>query len=283
MTFKVTSLFPRYESPGTYATDLSKDSGGIMNASGRTRTPTLGNSNPISGPTSCTSNSFLAGPGVSHVAPGGLVSPMGACCSGGPGVPSGMGTSLQGVSGGIRSGSGFSNTGVASGLRQSNASSLSPSLALPNLGASDIGRTFEQGRDFLIELDADQLSVYGPQSLKFLDRPWNRQRALRAMTVQFNFVSFDDLVPFLPRFRQTFPNVENFEFVETDIRSMGQLNALALFQGITSLVISSEGNPITSRGLWSDNVRITFEAQVIPMSVTLHVLLFSSNLFYVDI
>jgi hypothetical protein len=43
-------------------------------------------------------------------------------------------------------------------------------------------------------LDGDLLSVYGPQSLKFLDRPWNRQRALKATTVQFNFVSFDDLV-----------------------------------------------------------------------------------------
>ena len=46
----------------------------------------------------------------------------------------------------------------------------------------------------MIELDGDLLSVYGPQSLKFLDRPWNRHRALKATTVQFNFVSFDDLV-----------------------------------------------------------------------------------------
>ena len=106
--------------------------------------------------------------------------------------------------------------------------------------------------------------------LRFLDRPWNRQRALKvffifsifcifllillnfmfrywenaelrsrklractnqtrkiivfkATTVQFNFVAFDDLVPYLPRFRQTFPNVENFEFVETDIRTLNQV------------------------------------------------------------
>jgi len=67
-----------------------------------------------------------------------------------------------------------------------------------------------QGRDFLIELDGDLLSVYGPQSLKFLDRPWNRNRALKASTVQFNFVSFDDLVssgvpnisPFVPTLKQ---------------------------------------------------------------------------------
>jgi hypothetical protein len=34
----------------------------------------------------------------------------------------------------------------------------------------------------------------------------------------------------LPRFRQTFPNVENFEFLETDIHSLDQLNALSLVQ-----------------------------------------------------
>ena len=101
----------------------------------------------------------------------------------------------------------------------------------------------------MIELDADMLSVYGPQSLRFLDRPWNRQRALKATTVQFNFVSFDDLVPYLPRFRQTFPNVENFEFIETDIRSLNQLNALALVQGITSLNVNPDGNPISVKGI----------------------------------
>ncbi len=62
--------------------------------------------------------------------------------------------------------------------------------------------------------------------------------------MQFNFVSFDDLVSYLPKFRQTFPNVVNFEFLETDIHCLGQLNALALVQGIASLFVGEEGNPI---------------------------------------
>ncbi len=57
-----------------------------------------------------------------------------------------------------------------------------------------------------------------------------RHRAHKATTVQFNFVSFDDLVSYLPKFRQTFPNVVNFEFLETDINCLGQLNALAMVQ-----------------------------------------------------
>ena len=72
----------------------------------------------------------------------------------------------------------------------------------------NIALNWFQGRDFLIELDGDLLSVYGPQSLKFLDRPWNRQRALKASTVQFNFVSFDDLV--ILNFSIMFPQPEGF-------------------------------------------------------------------------
>ena len=71
---------------------------------------------------------------------------------------------------------------------------------------------------------------------------------MKATIVQFNFVAFDDLVPYLPRFRQTFPNVESFEFLETDIRCLNQLNALSIVQGLTALNIGVEGNPITSKG-----------------------------------
>lgn len=108
-----------------------------------------------------------------------------------------------------------------------------------------------QGRDFLIELDGDLVNVFGIQALKFLDRPWNKQRSLKATSIQFNFVSFDDLVPYLGRLKQTFPNLVNFEFLETDIRTMSQLNALALLQGLTSLVIGKEGNPVTNRNMSS--------------------------------
>jgi leucine-rich repeat-containing protein 49 len=38
--------------------------------------------------------------------------------------------------------------------------------------------------------------------------------------------------------------VDNFEFLETDIHTLNQLNALSLVQGITSLFIGDEGNPI---------------------------------------
>ena len=102
----------------------------------------------------------------------------------------------------------------------------------------------EQGRDFLIELDGDLINVFGPQALKFLDKPWNKQRSYKATCIQFNFVSFDELVPYFTRLKQTFPNLVNFEFLETDIRILSQLNALAMLQGISSLIIGKNGNPI---------------------------------------
>ena len=87
-------------------------------------------------------------------------------------------------------------------------------------------------------------SVYGSPAIKYLDRPWNKHRAVRASTVQFNFLSYDELVPVLSRFRDNFPNVEHYEFTETNLHSMNQLNGLAHVQGITSLTINEEGNPI---------------------------------------
>ena len=51
-------------------------------------------------------------------------------------------------------------------------------------------------------------------------------------------------MPFLSRFRDNFPNVEHYEFTETNLHSMNQINGLATVQGITSLTINEEGNPI---------------------------------------
>merc|ERR1712110_315409 len=118
------------------------------------------------------------------------------------------------------------------------------STSQPLQADMDRGRTIEQGRDFLIELDGDLINVFGPQALKFLDKPWNKQRSYKATCIQFNFVSFDELVPYFTRLKQTFPNLVNFEFLETDIRILSQLNALAMLQGISSLIIGKNGNPI---------------------------------------
>lgn len=51
----------------------------------------------------------------------------------------------------------------------------------------------------------------------------------------------------LGKLKQKFPNADHFYFKETNIQYLGQLNALAEIQGLTSLYIDPEGNPITEK------------------------------------
>lgn len=49
------------------------------------------------------------------------------------------------------------------------------------------------------------------------------------------------------RLKQKFPNAEHFIFKETNIQCLAQLNALAEIQGLQSLYIETDGNPITGK------------------------------------
>ncbi|EEB15486.1 conserved hypothetical protein [Pediculus humanus corporis] len=109
------------------------------------------------------------------------------------------------------------------------------------------GKTREQGGDYLIEICGRCLNVYGQGALRFIDRPWNPIKAGDVTTVKFNYVSFGGICFVLSKLKQRFPNAENFVFRETNITYLGQLNALADVQGLHSLQIDKEGNPITGK------------------------------------
>lgn len=49
------------------------------------------------------------------------------------------------------------------------------------------------------------------------------------------------------KLKQRFPNADHFIFKETNMQYLGQLNALAEIQGLTSLFIDPKGNPITEK------------------------------------
>ncbi|CAH0391269.1 unnamed protein product [Bemisia tabaci] len=106
-------------------------------------------------------------------------------------------------------------------------------------------RTREQGGDYLVEINGRFLNVYGQGAVRFIDRPWNPAKANDVVIVKFNYVNFNSLTPIFPRLKHRFPNVENFIFRETNIYCLGQLNALADVQGLTSLTIHPHGNSIT--------------------------------------
>jgi leucine-rich repeat-containing protein 49 len=106
------------------------------------------------------------------------------------------------------------------------------------------GKDREQGGDYLIEICGRYLNVYGQCALRFIDRPWNSSKANDVNTVKFNYVNFNGITGILNKLKMRFPNVDHFSFKETNIHCLGQINALAEVQGLISLYIDPEGNPI---------------------------------------
>ncbi|XP_076166259.1 uncharacterized protein LOC143146134 [Ptiloglossa arizonensis] len=104
----------------------------------------------------------------------------------------------------------------------------------------------EQGGDYLIEIVGRCLNVYGQGALRFIDRPWDSSKAEDVNVVKFNYVQFNDVTKVLCKIKNRFPNIEHFMFKETNISYLGQLNALAEVQGLTSIHIET-GNPIISK------------------------------------
>ncbi|GJQ76207.1 hypothetical protein Trydic_g1950 [Trypoxylus dichotomus] len=106
-------------------------------------------------------------------------------------------------------------------------------------------REREQGGDYLIEICGRHLNIYGHGAVRFVDKLWNQNKANDVTTVNFNYTSFNSLATILNKIKIRFPNAEHFTFKETNIQYLGQLNALAELQGISSLCVEEEGNPIT--------------------------------------
>lgn len=52
---------------------------------------------------------------------------------------------------------------------------------------------------------------------------------------------------FLGKLKHRFPNADNFVFKETNITCLAQLNALSALQGLNSLHVDQEGNPICEK------------------------------------
>lgn len=135
-----------------------------------------------------------------------------------------------------------SNSG--SGLSGSNAT-ISSTIQIPKSKVTD--REREQGGDYLIEICGRYLNVYGMGALRFIDKQWNMSKAADVHTVKFSYINFNNITAILCRIKVRFVNAENFIFRETNITCLGQINALAESQGIASLTIDPEGNPIATK------------------------------------
>ncbi|XP_020708879.2 leucine-rich repeat-containing protein 49 isoform X2 [Athalia rosae] len=105
----------------------------------------------------------------------------------------------------------------------------------------------EQGGDYLVEITGRCLNVYGQGALRFIDRPWDPLKASEVNIIKFNYVQFNGIATILNKLKNRFSNAEHFIFKETNICHLGQINALAEVQGLSSIQIDAEGNPIISK------------------------------------
>lgn len=99
----------------------------------------------------------------------------------------------------------------------------------------------------MVEIVGRCLNVYGQGALRFIDRPWDSSKASEVNVVKFNYVQFNGIATILNKLKHRFLNAEHFIFKETNIGHLGQLNALAEVQGLNSIRIEAEGNPIVSK------------------------------------
>uniref|UniRef100_A0A1B0FMF6 Dynein axonemal assembly factor 1 homolog n=1 Tax=Glossina morsitans morsitans TaxID=37546 RepID=A0A1B0FMF6_GLOMM len=140
-------------------------------------------------------------------------------------------------------------------LTVSTTIATTPTTIMTNTAATSIKltpneREREQGGDYLIEICGRYLNVYGHGALRFIDKQWNPAKANDVHTLNFSYINFNSISTLLTRIKVRFPHAENFVFRETNIAYLGQLNALAELQGISSLFIDPEGNSITTKDLW---------------------------------
>lgn len=122
-----------------------------------------------------------------------------------------------------------------------------PATAQTPKPPKQLDREREQGGDYLIEICGRYLNVYGSGAIKFIDRQWNAQKANDVHTLKFSYANFNSVATIFGKIKNRFPNAEHFAFRETNIQYFGQLNALAELQGLTSLNIDTEGNPISTK------------------------------------
>ncbi|CAG5852157.1 unnamed protein product, partial [Menidia menidia] len=102
----------------------------------------------------------------------------------------------------------------------------------------------------LAELDGDTLRLFGLGALEALERGWGVQTAGAVTVITFRYISFDAIVPTLPRIRVKFPNLSHLIFLETNISRLPQLAALAQVRRLDQLTVHPEGNPVVSLALW---------------------------------
>ena len=83
------------------------------------------------------------------------------------------------------------------------------SISSPRLldAGGNIVQSLSLSESHLAELDGDTLRLFGAGALEALERGWGVQTASAVTTIAFRYISFDAIIPMLPRIRVKFPNL----------------------------------------------------------------------------
>ncbi|XP_031424867.1 leucine-rich repeat-containing protein 49 isoform X2 [Clupea harengus] len=114
----------------------------------------------------------------------------------------------------------------------------------------NIVQSLSLSESHLAELDGDTLRLFGAGALEALERGWGVQTASAVTTIAFRYISFDAIIPMLPRIRVKFPNLAHLIFLEANISRLPQLAALAQVRRLDQITIHPEGNPVVALSLW---------------------------------
>lgn len=77
---------------------------------------------------------------------------------------------------------------------------------LAETGSSNV-QSLSLSDSHLAELDGDTLRLFGLGALEALERGWGVQTAAAVTVITFRYISFEAIVPTLPRIRVKFPNL----------------------------------------------------------------------------
>ncbi|XP_056268382.1 leucine-rich repeat-containing protein 49 isoform X1 [Pseudoliparis swirei] len=141
------------------------------------------------------------------------------------------------------------SVGAESRLRTNSRPNSPRDAKLVETGSSSV-QSLSLSDSHLAELDGDTLRLFGPGALEALERGWGVQTASAVTAIAFRYISFDAILPALPRIRVKFPNLSHLIFLETNISRLPQLAALAQVKRLDQLTIHLEGNPVVSLALW---------------------------------
>lgn len=102
----------------------------------------------------------------------------------------------------------------------------------------------------LAELDHTALNLYGSGSLEALDKDWGEKAMAGITIINFKYINFDEITPYLCKLCQSFPSLKNLNFDMTNISTLNNLTMFSSLLQLESLNITSSGNYVTKLSLW---------------------------------